>query len=265
MTAIVGILNVTPDSFAETGRTLEPAAAVERARGIMHQGADVLDVGAESTRPGAAPLDADAEWARLAPCLPRIIDAAAEAGVPVSIDTRHATTAARALDLGAAWINAVDGVSDSMAAVLAAQQCRVVVMHAVTVPVVTGKTLAPDLDAVAHLKRYFAQRLVALERAGVDRERVIIDPGIGFGTTPRHALQIVDRWRELADLARPVMVGHSRKSFLRHFTDAPAPERDDVTMALSGVLMAGGIDYLRVHAVARHVEMRRSLAGSPQG
>ncbi len=261
MTKLVGILNVTPDSFAEAAPSADAALAIERAATLIADGADVLDVGAESTRPGAVALDADQEWARLAPCLAKIVEHAHNAGVAVSVDTRHAATAARALGAGVDWINAVDGVSDAMAAVVAPSPCRLVVMHAVSVPVVRGQTLPPDIDVIAHLRAYFADRLDALERAGIARERVILDPGVGFGTTPRQALTILHAWPDLAALGCPMFIGHSRKSFQTLFTDAPAAERDDVTLALSGMLFTSGLDFLRVHDVARHAALRSALKG----
>ncbi|WP_226581286.1 dihydropteroate synthase [Acuticoccus sediminis] len=265
MTKIVGILNVTPDSFANARHTLAPDAAIAEAQAQLVAGADVIDVGAESTRPGGVEVTPQEEWARLAPCLPEIVRLAREHGALVSVDTRNPATAERAIGAGADWINDVGGTGPGMAAVIAAADPRVslVLMHAVTVPVVPGRTLPPSTDMIAFITDWFARRLTELAAAGVDPSRVILDPGIGFGTTPRQAFDIVARLPELRALGRPVFVGHSRKSFMKCITDAPAPERDDVTLALSGVMLLHGADFLRVHNVARHVALRDRLARVP--
>lgn len=260
MTKIVGIINVTPDSFADADRRLAPDKAIEAAAEQLAQGADVIDVGAESTRPGGQAVTPDEEWARLAPCLSEILALARARGAAVSVDTRHPTTAERALAQGVDWINDVGGGGPQMSAVLAPSAARLVVMHALSVPVVKGETLPPATDIIAHLAGWAGERLATLEAAGIDRERIVLDPGIGFGTTARQAYAIVAQIGTLRALGCPLLVGHSRKSFLATATAAPAPQRDDVTLALSGVLIAAGADYIRVHDVARHVALRDALA-----
>lgn len=260
MSAIVGILNVTPDSFADAERRLAPQAAIAAAAAQLDAGADVIDVGAESTRPGGAAVTPDEEWGRLAPCLPQIVALARARGAAVSVDTRNGATAAHALAAGVDWINDVGGGSPAVAAAVAASGARLVVMHALSVPVIKGETLPPETDIIAHLRAWAGERLATLEAAGIARERIILDPGIGFGTTPRQAFAIIARLGELRALGCPLLVGHSRKSFLATATTAPAPERDDVTLALSGVLIAAGADYVRVHNVARHAALRERLA-----
>ncbi|ORE95397.1 dihydropteroate synthase [Stappia sp. 22II-S9-Z10] len=260
MTKIVGIINVTPDSFANAVSRLAPEAAIAEAAAQIEAGADMLDVGAESTRPGGAPVTPAEEWDRLAPCLPEIIRMAHAAGREVSVDTRNAATAERAVAAGVDVINDVGGGAADMAAVMAANEARLVIMHALSLPVVRGETLPPETDIIAYLTSWFGARLDGLAAAGIHPARVILDPGIGFGTTPRHAFEIVSRLAELRVLGRPLYVGHSRKSFLAGASDAPAPERDDVTLAVSGVLIAAGADFIRVHNVARHVALRARLA-----
>lgn len=259
MTKIVGIVNVTPDSFAEATPSDRPEQAIALAERLLTEGADVIDVGAESTRPDATELSPEAEWARLSACLPEIVRLAAQRNVAVSVDTRHAATAARAIECGVGWINDVSGIEPNMAAAIASSGCRVTLMHAVTVPVVRGRTLPKSTDPIAHLRRFFRDGLDRLTAAGIHPSRVTLDPGLGFGTTGAHAVSIVSRIRELQDLG-PLYVGHSRKSFQTLFTEAPAPQRDDVTLALSGTLMIAGVDYVRVHNVARHVALRAALA-----
>lgn len=263
MTALVGILNVTPDSFAEAAPATAPEAAIARARQLLDDGADVLDIGAESTRPGARALTAAQEWDRLAPCLPPIVALARARGVTVSLDTRHPDTARRGIEAGVDWINDVGGAPEAMARAVAPTAARLVVMHAVSIPADAARRLPPDADPVAEILAFLRTRIATLEAAGIAPERIILDPGFGFGKSPRQQMAMLARFPEFAALGRPVLAGHSRKSFLSLFTDAPAPERDDVTLALSGVLMTLGADYLRVHDVARHARLRADLAPPP--
>lgn len=260
MTAIVGICNVTPDSFAETGARTDPDRAVAHAETLIADGADVVDVGAESTRPGATLLAPEDEWARLAVCLPRIVARAHACGVAVSVDTRHPETARRSIDAGVDWINDVSGGSAAMAATLAGSTVRLVVMHNVSIPADPARRLPVDADPVAEVSGFLDARIAVLEAAGVPRARLIVDPGFGFGKSPAQQMQMVARIDAFDALSCPLLVGHSRKSFLSLFTEQPAPERDDVTCALSGVLIARGVDYLRVHNVARHAALLSALA-----
>ncbi|UOM34438.1 dihydropteroate synthase [Acuticoccus sp. I52.16.1] len=259
MTRIVGIVNVTPDSFANAQPSLAPDAAITEAADQLEDGADVIDVGAESTRPGGSAVTPEEEWDRLAPCLPEIVRLAHARGAKVSVDTRNPATAERAIGAGVDWINDVCGGGPEMAAVVAGSDVALVIMHALSVPVVSGETLPAGTDMIAHVDAWFAARLDRLAAAGVDPARVILDPGIGFGTTPRHAFDVLARLPLLHALGRPLLVGHSRKSFMATVTDVPACERDDVTLALSGVLMLQGADYIRVHNVARHAALRARL------
>jgi len=257
---IVGILNVTPDSFAEAAPTTDAATVLDRAAAMIADGADVIDVGAESTRPGATPLSPAQEWERLAPCLPPLVTLARTRGVLVSLDTRHPETARRGIEAGVHWINDVGGAPDAMARVVAPSQLRLVVMHSLAIPADPARRLPPDADPVAEVIAFLRERIDTLARAGIPRERLVLDPGFGFGKSPAQQIAMLARAAEFRALGCPVLVGHSRKSFLSLFTDAPAPERADVTLSLSGVLMALGVDYLRVHDVARHARLREALS-----
>lgn len=257
MSALVGILNVTPDSFAT--EPLSPDAMREAAAALIDAGADVIDIGAESTRPGATPLSPDAEWARLAPCLADTVALAHGRGVAVSLDTRHPATAAKGIAVGIDIVNDVTGCGPAMAAVVAPARCRIVVMHALSVPVVAGEALPDEVDAVAQVSGWLAARIAALEAAGIARGRIILDPGVGFGKTKAQSVALCAGAPVFADLGCRVLIGHSRKSFLTLFRDGPAAERDDVTLAVSAILMARGVDYLRVHAVAAHRKLRDTL------
>lgn len=266
LTEIVGVVNITPDSFSDGSRFLEHRAATKHARELARAGATVLDLGAESTRPGAAPVGEEEEWARLEPVLATLRDPAAflvgadgaEGSRPLlSVDTHHAGTARRAIALGADWINDVTGLrDDAMAAAVAEGQVDVVLMHSLTVPPSPGETLPTTEDPVRQLLDWGERRVAELEARGVGRARIVFDPGIGFGKTAEQSVEIVRRADALSGLGVRVMVGHSRKSFLATWyppgsTGAEIPAaRDPETVLVSARLAALGVDYLRVHDVA---------------
>ncbi len=257
---LMGIVNVTPDSFSGDGRLAD--AAVQSADRLVAEGADWLDIGAESTRPNATPLTPDAEWQRLRPVLQAISVLAWRKRVRISIDTRHAATAAQALALGVEVINDVGGLADpQMLALLASARCDVVVMHALSVPVDPALTLPPGCDVLATLLNWKQTMQMRAERAGLDPARLIHDPGIGFGKTAPQSLMLLHGAAALVASSGRWLVGHSRKSFLKLFTDADADSsaRDDLTLALSAQLAAAGVQVLRVHAVQRHAMLLDSI------
>jgi dihydropteroate synthase len=258
MTKLVGILNVTPDSFSDGGIYLEPVQAAWRIAALRDDGADIIDIGAESTRPGAEPLDTREEWMRLRPAL----HAAVEMHVPViSVDTRHALTVERAITMGAHWINDVGGFTDpDMLKVVKDADCKLVVMHSLGVPASPERTLPEQESAIEAVCAWARQAVERLMGEGIDRARIILDPGIGFGKNMMQSLEIVRRISELKTLGLPVMVGHSRKSFLSLFTDRPAAERDEETLILSEFLAVQRVDYLRVHEMKRHRHMLNIVA-----
>ena len=246
--ALVGILNITPDSFSGDGK-LAGGALVHAAQ-LVAAGADILDLGAESTRPGAVPLSAATEWARLEPVLAEILAQAWRPRVRLSVDTRHAETASRALDLGVEIINDVSGLAaPMMAEILEEHACDVVVMHALDVPVNPAHTLPPEADAVAEILRWKQAITAQAAARNIAPHRLIYDPGLGFGKTAEQSLALVRRAVELKQSGGRWFFGHSRKSFLRLLGE----DRDVLTLQLSRALAAAGIDYLRVHDVAAHV------------
>lgn len=259
-TKLVAVVNVTPDSFSDGGAALRPEDALRRVAAAIEEGASVVDVGAESTRPGAMPLSPEEEWARLSPLLAEAIALAHRRGAAVSVDTRHPRTARQAAALGADWINDVSGfASADMVKAVRASRCSLVVMHALTVPADPAVTMPEKCDPVAEVMAFACTRLAALAEQGIGRERVIFDPGIGFGKTAEQSLTLLRRVEEFRPLGVRLLIGHSRKSFLKRFTDAPPEGRDDATLAVSQVLAGKGVDYLRVHAVAGHARMLRVL------
>ena len=251
---IMGILNVTPDSFSGDGQ-LEHAPVQAAAR-LAAAGAQIIDFGAESTRPNATALSADEEWARLAPVLAAVARQPWRSQVRFSVDTRHAATAERSLALGVDIINDVTSLAaPELLQLLAAQSCDVVVMHALSVPVDPKLTLPADCDVVQEMLRWKAAAIARAQAHGIAAERLVFDPGIGFGKTAEQSLALMLRAAELVDSGGRWLYGHSRKSFMKLFTSAEAPARDDLTLAFSAQLAQAGVHCLRVHEVARHAAL----------
>jgi len=251
-TYIMGILNATPDSFSGDGLQNEPdpiAAAVARARAMAAAGADIIDLGAESTRPGATPVTAEEELDRLLPVLRAVAEAV---DVPISVDTYKATVAAAALKNGASCVNDVWGLQrdPEMGKVVAAAGVPVIVMHNQVGTEYTG-------DLMAAILRFFRRSLSLAEAAGVPAERVIVDPGIGFGKTREQNLEVLRRLPELRSLGRPVLLGTSRKSVIGLTLNLPVGERLFGTAATVALGVAGGADIIRVHDVAEMAQVAR--------
>jgi dihydropteroate synthase len=254
-TAVMGVVNVTPDSFSDGGRWLAPEAAVEHGLALAAQGADLLDVGGESTRPGAAPVDAAEERSRVVPVIRAL---AAQTGVPVSVDTSKAAVLEAAADAGAAMLNDVTALEGDarMAAAAAAAGVAVVLMHMRGTP----RSMQRDPryeDVVAEVTEYLAGRCRASEAAGIGPEKTLVDPGIGFGKTLAHNLELLGRLRELRGLGRPILVGTSRKSFLGRLLDAEVGARAWGTAASVAASVAAGASVVRVHDVAEMCEVAR--------
>lgn len=257
---VMGVLNLTPDSFSDGGRwyrEADPAPAVERGLAMLAEGADLLDLGAESTRPGGGVYGAGArdvpveeELARLLPVL-ETLRAATDA--PVSVDTRKAAVARRVLEAGADLVNDVSALGDpEMAEVVAAAGCPVVLMHS-RGEIATMQQEIRFADVVAEVRAELAAAVERAVAAGVARERIVIDPGLGFGKTAAQNLALLGSLAELARLGLPLLVGASRKSFLGQVTGAPPEGRLAGSLAAAGCAAAGGAAILRVHDVAETV------------
>lgn len=258
MTKLVGILNVTPDSFSDGG-TLAPEAVLAKARQLIDDGADVLDVGAESTRPDATPLSPEEEWLRLAPVWAELAALCHKSGRLLSLDTRHAQTACKALQMGVDWINDVSGFRDeAMLAAVKDAHCALVVMHSLSVPANKGEAVQTN-DIAAFMRGWIAQTKARL--VGINPQRIIFDPGIGFGKSPQQNWELLVRYREWCG-DETLLIGHSRKSFYSLFSDAPANQRDALTRQTSAMLAVHGAHYLRVHDVAGHRQLLTSLRGA---
>jgi dihydropteroate synthase len=250
---VMGILNVTPDSFSDGGRFLDPATAIAQASEIAKQGADILDIGAESTRPygGAKPASADDEMARLAPVLP----AAIKLGLPVSIDTIKASIAAWALDRGAAIVNDVWGLQrdPDMAPLIARRGVPVIAMH-------NREAADESLDIVADVIAFFSRSLEIAERAGIARGKIVLDPGIGFGKTPEQSIACIARLAEFKRFGLPLLVGASRKRFINSVTPSAPDERIGGSIASHLLAVKNGAAIVRVHDVAETVQALRVAA-----
>ena len=244
---LMGIVNVTPDSFSDGGEFLDQTRAIEQCLRLVDDGADLLDVGGESTRPGAVPVGEEEEIRRVVPV---IAEVARRVSVPISIDTTKAAVARHALDAGAAIVNDISGLrfDPHMPEVCAHAQAGIVCMHMQGTP----QTMQIDpryTDVVREVADYLAQRLAALEACGIARERVVIDPGIGFGKTPDHNLTILKNIARFRALGRPVLIGHSRKRFLAKILGRTLDETSSATLGVSVAAALAGADLLRVHDV----------------
>ena len=254
-TLIMGIVNVTPDSFSDGGAFLDPAAAVEHGLRLAAEGADILDVGGESTRPGAAPVPLEEELRRVVPVVRGL---AARCAVPVSVDTTKAAVARAALAEGAAIVNDVSALrfDPALGPAVAAAGAALVLMHMRGEPRTMQQGPRYD-DLLGEVRAELAAALARAAAAGVDPARTIVDPGIGFGKSLEHNLELLERLGELEALGRPVLVGPSRKSFIGRITGAPPGERVEGTIAACCLAAARGAHVVRVHDVAA---VRRGLA-----
>ncbi len=241
---IMGIVNVTPDSFSDGGLFATRAAALAQAKKLVSDGADIVDVGAESTRPGHTPLTADEEWARLQPLLAALVT---EAGAPVSIDTYKAETARRALGEGVCLVNDVWGLQrdPEMAQTIADAGAAVVIMH-------NRETTDPEIDIVADMKRFFARSLDIARRAGVSERHILLDPGIGFGKSREQNYQALRAIPELRSLGFPLLIGVSRKSLFKGLGDGVLEGRLVGTLAANLLAARDGAEVFRVHDAAEH-------------
>ena len=244
---LMGIVNVTPDSFSDGGAYLSHDAAVRHALQLAEDGAGILDIGGESTRPGAAPVPVDEEMRRVVPVIERV---AAQTEVLISVDTTKAEVARAALKAGAAIVNDISGLTfdPAMPAVCRDHEAGVVCMHIQGTPQ-TMQDHPHYEDVVRNIREYFVERLAALEGEGIPSERIVLDPGIGFGKTAEHNLEILSSVRAFRELGRPVLIGHSRKRFLKRILGRPLDEQSFGTVGVSLALALQSVDILRVHDV----------------
>jgi len=251
---VMGILNVTPDSFYDGGLHFEPADAVQRGLRMAAEGADLVDVGGESTRPGAEPVGAEEEWSRIGPVVEGL---AVEGSVPVSVDTTKSEVARRALDAGASVLNDVSGLrfDAELADLAAATGAGLVLMHMRGTP----RTMQEDTeydDLMGEIRGFLDSAVARARERGCRPEQLVVDPGIGFGKSARGSLELIARLGELTSLGPPVLVGPSRKSFIGETLGLPAEERLEGTLAACVAAWERGARVFRVHDVR---EARRAL------
>jgi dihydropteroate synthase len=250
---VMGVLNVTPDSFSDGGRFIDPDRAIAQAQRMIADGADIIDIGAESTRPygGAAPVSYEDELARLAPVLPAVV----KLKTPVSIDTIKAGIATWALDQGAAMVNDVGGLQrdPAMADVVSEYDMPVVIMH-------NRESADPALDIIADVHAFFQRSLDIAKRAGIARDCMVLDPGIGFGKTPEQSIACLARLAEFKRFGLPLLVGASRKRFINAVAPSAPDERLGGSIASHLAAVANGAAIVRTHDVAETVQALRVAA-----
>jgi dihydropteroate synthase len=246
----MGVVNVTPDSFSDGGRFLDPQRAIEHARRLAAEGADILDIGAESTRPygGMVAVSREEELRRLTPVLPDVI----ALGIPVSIDTMKASVASAALAAGASIVNDVWGLQrdPDMACVVAEHAVPVIIMH-------NRDAADPAIDIMADIAAFFTRSLAIAERAGIARDMVALDPGIGFGKTPQQSITAIARLGELKSFGLPLLIGASRKRFIDSISPAPPDQRLGGSIVSHLVAVENGATIVRTHDVAETVQALR--------
>lgn len=250
--AVMGILNVTPDSFSDGGRFITPEQALAQARKLVADGADIIDIGAESTRPyGSEPVSAAAEMARLKPVLAEVV----ALGVPVSIDSMKSEVVAWALDQGAAIANDVWGLQRDagMAPLVAARGVPVIIMH-------NRESADPSIDIMQDIAAFFTRSLAIAASAGIASDRIVLDPGIGFGKTPEQSMIALARLAELDAFGLPVLVGASRKRFISTVVPSEPQQRIGGSLAAHLIAAQNGARIIRAHDVAETVQALRVAA-----
>jgi dihydropteroate synthase len=252
---VMGIVNVTPDSFSDGGKYLEGRAAIDHALALAAEGADILDIGGESTRPGATPVDESEELQRVIPVIERL---AGKIGIPVSIDTTKPAVARAALQAGASIVNdvAAGRRTPAMAELVANYRAGYICMHAQNPPAVTRENPVYH-DVVGEVSRFFSAQLETLPAQGVAPEQILFDPGIGFGKTLEHNLQLLANLRSFVCLGRPLLLGVSRKSFIKKFSGSNPNERLPASLACATLAIQSGVSVIRVHDVAATVQAVR--------
>lgn len=252
---VMGIVNVTPDSFSDGGLFLAPDAAIAQGQRLAREGAAILDIGGESTRKDATPVDAEEELQRVIP----VIEALKESGALVSIDTMKPAVAEAALIAGATIVNDIRGLQGDpgIATIAAAYGAGVIAMHN---PGVLGSAIPIEGDPIEACLGYFQRSIAIARRAGITEDRLVLDPGFGFGKSPEQNLALLARFSELHQTGFPLLAGTSRKSFIGRVTGREAPDRLVATLATNVIAALAGAAIIRVHDVAEHVEAMTMVA-----
>ena len=257
---LMGILNITPDSFSDGGLFLKTDEAIRRAEALAEEGADLLDIGGESSRPGADPVPAEEEIRRVIPVIERL---AKRLTIPISIDTVKADVARRALAAGARIVNDISALrfDPEMTSLVAREGVPVVLMHMLGTPKIM-QAHPVYADVVLEIRDFFETRIQWAERSGISRDRIVLDPGIGFGKTTGHNLEILSRLGEFVTIGQPLLIGPSRKSFIGQVLGLPVEERGEGTAAAVAIGVLNGASIIRVHdvkAIGRVVRMVEAM------
>lgn len=255
ITKIIGILNITPDSFSDGGKFLDQEAALKHAEYLIDNGVNIIDIGAESTRPGTTLISEEEEWSRLEPVLQRIVDIANKAKVKVSVDTNKAKIAEKAINVGVDYINDVSGTYDEkMVNIISQSKTKLFLMHNLGVPADKNNILPRSIDPIDTLTTWFQKRIIALNGLGIAKDNIIIDPGIGFGKDAEQSWYIIHNIDKLKKLNLPICVGHSRKSMFHILNEKHSDNYEIETLTVSILLVQKGIHYIRVHNAALHLQ-----------
>ena len=261
---LVAILNITPDSFSDGGLYMQPDEAIKKTNLLIAQGAEILDIGAESRRPGeknicisrSRLISSDEEWARLSPVLQDIISLCKKHGVETSIDTRDFASAKKAVALGIDWINEASGLaSDEMLSLIADSGVKTVLLHLKDIVANHKDSIIPtDQDLISELIDFAHRRIASLQKSGLHASQITFDPGIGFGKTHLQSWEIIRQISKIKNsIDVPIYIAHSRKSFLSTVTGQLQPhERDPFTCAVTNFLVSQGVDFIRVHNIEMH-------------
>ena len=253
-TRVMGILNVTPDSFSDGGRYYDSDAALRHGLEMVEHGADLLDIGGESTRPGSDPVSAEEEWRRIGPVIRSL---ASKVDVPLSVDTMKREVASKAIEVGASIVNDVSGLRDpAMVRLVAGTRAGAVIVHMLGNPK-TMQTHPEYTDVVRQVRSFLRKRIQVLEAAGVPSEAIAVDPGVGFGKTQDHNLALLNHLDRLASLGHPVVVGVSRKSFIERLGGGEPGERLPGSLAAATLAVAKGAHVVRAHDVRETVRAMR--------
>lgn len=260
---VMGILNITPDSFSDGGRFSDPAAATDHAVELVEAGADWIDIGGESTRPGSQRVAADVQIARVAPVMSAV---RSRVSVPISIDTTLASVARAALDAGADAVNDISAGRDDaeMFPLVGQRRVPIILTHMQGKPA-TMQNDPHYEDVMLEVRKFLAERIMAARNAGIDAESLLVDPGIGFGKTLQHNLELLRRLRELVDLGHPIVVGTSRKSFIGKITGETDAHRPFGSAASVAWALANGAAMVRVHDVGPMSQVTRMVGAIQTG
>jgi 2-amino-4-hydroxy-6-hydroxymethyldihydropteridine diphosphokinase/dihydropteroate synthase len=251
---LVGVVNITPDSFSDGGLNFNPENAIARSKALITEGATVVELGSQSTRPAAVMLDSDMEYIRLQPVLEGLSDRLKNKEVIISIDTFLPQTILNILkDYPVSWINDVKGdLDEKTLKKISEKNLKLVIMHSLTIPPRADQCLDFETTAIMHVAQWAKQKIGRLEKCGFSKDNIIIDPGIGFGKTAYQNILLLKHMYQFKELGCEILVGHSRKSYISTFFNSTAKERDLETIAISQALVSQNVDYLRVHNVQEH-------------